>query len=143
MTDNRDPRALPPRLFSNIQIVFGAILAISLLLAINFSGRIAAGHKVESEHENLLHQISTLGAQATALKGEYNFVNSDAFIEIWAHGEGKMVKDGEVLVVPVPGVATPQPTPTPFPVDLSLAPTPQAQSWELWWRLFFDAPPPH
>jgi len=143
MTDNRDPRAPAPRLFSNIQIVFGAILAISLLLAINFSGRIAAGHKVEAEHENLLGQISTLSAQATALNGEYNFVNSDAFIEIWAHGEGKMVKDGEVLVVPVPGVATPQPTPTPFPVDLSAAPTPQAQSWELWWRLFFDAPPPH
>ena len=139
MTDSRPPA---PRLFSNVQIVFSAILAISLLLAISFSGRIAAGHKVEAERDNLLNEIATLRAQATALKGQYDYVNSDSYIEEWTHGEGKMVKPGEVLVVPVPGQATPQPTPTPLPPELNASPTPEVQTWELWWRLFFDSPPP-
>src|SRR5579859_275955 len=139
MTESRPPA---PRMFSNVQIVFSAILAISLLLAISFSGRIAAGHKVEAERDNLLNQIATLRAEATALKGQYDYVNSDAFIETWTHGEGKMVKPGEVLVVPVPGQVTPQPTPTPLPPELAASPTPETQSWVLWWRLFFDSPPP-
>ncbi len=137
-----EKRPSAPRLLSNIQIAFSAILAISLLLAISFSGRIAAGHKVQSERDVLVGDISTLGAQATALKGEYDYVNSDAFIENWAHGEGKMVKPGEVLIVPVPGVATPQPTPTPLPQTFLPTPTPASNQWQLWWRLFFDAPPP-
>ncbi len=132
----------PPRLLSNMQIVFSSILAISLLLAISFSGRIAAGHQVDSEHAKLIGVIGTLRSQATALKGEYNYVNSDAFIDAWAHGEGKMVKDGEVLVIPVPGVVTPQPTPTPFIAAPDSQATPQNQTWLLWWKLFFDVPPP-
>jgi hypothetical protein len=140
MAEKRSPA---PRLFSNLQIMFSAILAISLLLAISFSGRIAAGHKVEAERDNLLNEIGTLRAQATALRAQYDYVNSDAFIENWTHGEGKMVKSGEVLVVPVPGKVTPQPTPTPLPPELSASPTPEAQTWTLWWRLFFDSPPPN
>ncbi len=101
---------LPPRNpGSNLQIVFGAILAISLLLAINFSGRIAAGQRISSDRDNMLESISTLQAQATALRSQLNYVSSDAFIEQWARGEGKMVKGDEVLVVPVPGATTPQP----------------------------------
>ncbi len=134
--------ARPPRLLSNIQIVFSSIIAISLLLAISFSGRIAAGHKVEAERDKLLGVIATLRTQATALKGEYNYVNSEAFIESWARGEGKMVKPDEVLIVPVPGVVTPQPTPTQFRLDPASQPTPENQTWVLWWQLFFDSPPP-
>src|SRR5579859_5139073 len=135
MAEQPAPR---PRLFSNIQIAFSAILAISLLLAISFSGRIAAGHKVQEERDSLMGDIATLGSQATALKGEYDYVSSDAFIESWAHGEGKMVKPGEVLIVPVPGVVTPQPTPTPLPASLLPTPTLENKQWQLWWRLFFD-----
>lgn len=133
----------PTRILSNVQIVFSSIVAISLLLAISFSGRIAAGHKVEAERDKLLNVIGTLRAQATALKGEYNYVSSDAFIETWARGEGKMVKGDEVLVIPVPGAITPQPTPTPFKIDVAAQPKPENQTWQLWWQLFFDSPPPH
>src|SRR5258708_24028046 len=105
---------LPRPLGSNLQIVFGAILAISLLLAINFSGRIAAGQRIASDRDNMLRSISTLQAQATALQSPLNYVGSDAFIEAWARGPGKMVKGDEVLVVPAPEPMTPQPRATPF-----------------------------
>lgn len=134
-------RPLAPRgQISSMQIVFGSILAISLLLAINFSGRIAAGRRIESERDNLEEVISTLQAQATALRSELNYVNSDTFVEKWARKEGKMVKGDEVLVIPVPGQATPEPAPTPFVAVTTQRP--ETQNWKLWWQLFFDSPPP-
>src|SRR5437588_2260758 len=99
---------------SSMQIVFGSILAISLLLAINFSGRVAAGRRIEAGRHDLLKSITTLQAQATALKSELNDGNSDTFVERWARKEGKMVKGDEILVIPVPGQATQAPLPTPF-----------------------------
>jgi cell division protein FtsB len=127
---------------SSLQIVFGSILAISLLLAINFSGRIAAGRQIDSKRDTLDQSISTLQAQATALQSELNFVNSDAFIAQWARKEGRMVKPNEVLIVPVPGPMTPEPSPTPFVSTVTDLQNPQTNNWKLWWQLFFDAPPP-
>jgi hypothetical protein len=53
-----------------------------------------------------------------------------------------MVKEGEVLVRPVPGRITPQPSPTPLVITAGNEPGPQTQNWTLWWHLFFDSPPP-
>src|SRR5215813_4890675 len=131
----------PKNMGSSLQIVFGSILAISLLLAINFSGRIAAGRRIDSEREKIERTITALQAQATALQAELNFVNSDDFINQWARKEGKMVKGQEVLVVPVPGPSTPQPSPTPF-VAAEDGQKPDSDTWKLWWQLFFDSPPP-
>jgi cell division protein FtsB len=125
-----------------MQIVFGAILAISLLLAINFSGRIAAGRRIDAERGELMDTIASLEAEATALHTELNFVNSDAFIEQWARRDGRMIRDDEMLVVPVPAQSTPVPAPT-MVVARPAAPEDDApQNWQLWWQLFFDSPPP-
>jgi cell division protein FtsB len=136
------PRSTP-RPISSMQIVFGSILAISLLLAINFSGRIAAGRQLNAQRQELLYSIQTLEARATALRTELNFYASDAFIEEWARREGKMIKPGEVLVVPVPPFTTPTPIRTPTPLPEVVTRRESAPSnFELWWRLFFDSPPP-
>lgn len=126
---------------SSLQIVFIAILAISLLLAVNFSGRIAAGQQIEARKSQLDRTITALEAQATALQAELNYVNSNAFVEKWARKEGRMVKGEEMLVVPVPGPSTPQPAPTP-PLVVNTEPPQDARNWALWWQLFFDSQPP-
>jgi len=127
-----------------MQIVFGSMLAISLLLAINFSGRIAAGHRIEAQRSDLQQNISTLQAQATALRIELDFTSSDDYIREWARREGHMVQDNEVLVVPVPAFGTPQPTATPYtpPAAIRAASDETPPDWQLWWQLFFDSPPP-
>jgi hypothetical protein len=132
---------LPFQGISSMQIVFGSILAISLLLAINFSGRIAAGRRIEAERGDLEREITGLQAQATARASELNYYSSDDFVFAWARGEGRMVRQNEVLVVPVPGVTTPMPPPTPFTPPAE-ANRPAQDNWELWWALFFDQPPP-
>lgn len=136
-------RPQPPRnQLSSMQIVFGSILAISLLLAINFSGRIAAGRNISAQRAELEHNIQTLEVQATSLKAELNFVSSDAYVEEWARKEGRMVKNNERLVVPVPGQVTPQPIATPVVPVPSPEHLAEAQNWQLWWQIFFDGPPP-
>jgi len=125
-----------------MQIVFGSILTISLLLAINFSGRIAAGQQINGKLADIKDKIATLQIQATGLKSQLDFINSPAFVDQWAHTEGKMVKPDQVLVVPVPGLIVGQPTPTPAPISIAQSQPKDNANWKLWWQLFFDSPPP-
>ena len=128
---------------SSLQIVFAAILSIGLLLVINFSGRIARGQQTEAEHERLQATITVLEQQQVSLLKERDYAASDASVEHWAHTEGKMIREGEVLVIPIPaGDVNPTPLP-PAPILVATpAPEPQAPKWHLWWNLFFDGKPP-
>ncbi|MBX3085149.1 MAG: hypothetical protein KF716_26180 [Anaerolineae bacterium] len=133
----------PPKQVASMQIVFGSILAISLLLAINFSGRIAAGQRIQAELTVLQATIASEEMKATALKQEFDFVSSDAFVEEWARSpEGMMIKPGEVLVIPVPGKQQIRPTATPFVPVADASTETDNQNWKLWWQMFFDSPPP-
>ena len=134
----------PKNQISSAQIVFGSILTISLLLAINFSGRIAAGQQINAKLEDIQGKIATLQIKATALKSELNYITSDAFVIQWAHTEGKMVRPDEVLLIPVPGATPIGPTPAPQPTVVAQNPRPETDTsnWQLWWQLFFDSPPP-
>jgi cell division protein FtsB len=133
----------PPKQVASMQIVFGSILAISLLLAINFSGRIAAGQRIQAELTVLQATIDTERMKATALQQEFEYVNSDAFVEEWARSpEGMMIKEGEILVIPVPGQTQLRPTATPFVPTADSSTENDNQNWTLWWQMFFDSPPP-
>lgn len=134
----------PARQLSSMQIVFGSIMAISLLLAINFSSRIAAGRRIETEVGYLQSTINAMQMQSTALASELNYVQSDSYVEQWAHTEGMMVRPDEVLIITVPGRQDPQPSPTPFVRPATgTAGVSGMPNWHLWWQLFFDEPPPN
>jgi cell division protein FtsL len=126
---------------SSMQIVFASILAIGLLLAINFSARISQAQRTNDVRDQI---ESTIDAQRTTqaqLRQERDFAASEASVADWAHREAKMVRENEVLVVPLPGEppTTPRPQSTPLPVA---TPTPDVPVWDLWWELFFDGEPP-
>lgn len=123
--------------------MFAVILAVGLLLAINFSSRIAYSQNLLNAYDRVNAEIGTLDAEQTALQTESAYVQSDAYVEQWARDRGKMVRPGERLIIPVPAGVVPTATP------LSEASTarfddgiPEPEPWELWWSLFFDAPPP-
>lgn len=139
----RPPRRERPQQISSLQIVFAAILSIGLLLVINFSGRIARGQQMESERRRLQATIDVLATQHIDLLKQRDYAASETYIEQWAHTEGKLVRDGEVLVIPVP-VGDEQMTPTPPPPVFASAPSsePETPRWRLWWNLFFDGDPP-
>ncbi|MCL4246891.1 MAG: septum formation initiator family protein [Anaerolineae bacterium] len=140
------PEKLPQRKrggqLSSIQIMFAAILAIALILAINFSSRIAATQPLQQTYDEVRAEIDRLSAEQASLIQERDYVRSDAYVEAWARDEGKMVRPGEVLVIPVPSAVDVDTTPpdTAF-VEVETSP-PQSDPWVVWWELFFDTPPP-
>jgi len=127
---------------SGVQVMFAAILAIGLLLAINFSSRIAAGQPLQDTYDRVQSEIDQLKQVQGALITERDYVRSDAFVEQWARSEGKMIRPGEVLVVPVPagpGIIETPVAENQVPVQTT---PPEPDPWTLWWSLFFDGSPP-
>lgn len=128
---------------SGVQVMFAAILSIGLILAINFSSRISAGQPLQEAYNLVNKEIGDLQEKQATLTAQRNYVMSDAYVESWAHDDGKMVRDGEILVIPVPSGAEVNTTPTPAVNVNAVQTTPdQAPTWNLWWELFFDSPPP-
>jgi hypothetical protein len=130
---------------SSLQIVFVSILAIGMLLAINFSARIRRGQQIEDLREQIQATIDVEVDINESLRRELDYVSSDDYVQQWAHREGKMVRLGEKLVIPVPGEAIATPTPARPPDLIDDSPSTQEEdeeNWKLWWQLFFDGDPP-
>ncbi len=128
---------------SSFQVVFVSILAIGLLLTINFSARIRRSQQIDDLRGNMQATITVLESVRTDLRQERDYVASDDYIVEWSHREAKMVRSGERLVIPVPGLppaptAQPRDTPPPPPENNE----PDIPIWQLWWNLFFDSDPP-
>jgi len=127
---------------SSIQIMFAAILAIALILAINFSSRIAATQPLQQTYDEVNAEIERLSEEQADLINERDYVRSDAYVEAWARDEGKMVRPGEVLVIPVPSAVDVETSPVDVPlIEVETSP-PQSDPWVVWWALFFDTTPP-
>jgi cell division protein FtsB len=139
---NIEPKPRRPRQLSSTQVMFAVILAVGLMLAVNFSSRILADRDLQAVQTKVLQDIDTLKREQARLIDRLNYVNSDAYVEAWARSEGKMIRAGEVLVLPIPSNTLQQTetiTTSNVPVQTTL---PEPEHWELWWALFFDSPPP-
>ncbi|MGJ3238222.1 MAG: hypothetical protein ACFE0Q_05900 [Anaerolineae bacterium] len=137
-----------PRQLSSTQVVFAVILAIALMLAVQFSARINDERNLTRIRASVEEEIALLRDEQGTLIDELAFVQSDAYVEQWARGEGRMVRDNMVLVIPLASsdIAPAEPQSQPdesAPSTVNLETTlPEPASWELWWALFFDIPPP-
>ena len=131
-----------PNQLSGVQIMFAAILAIGLILAINFSTRITDSRPLQEYYQSVQAEIEELQQEYDALLAEADYAKSDVFVEQWARQEGKMVRPGEVLVIPLSVAPQVEATPTlqPF-IEMQTSP-PTPEPWTLWWALFFDNDPP-
>lgn len=135
------PKRTRAQQLSGVQITFAMIIAFGLILAINFSSRIAAGQPLAERYEAVRQEVEQLQREQATLIALRDQSESDAFVEAWARSEGKMVREGEILIVPVPVGARAMPTPVPLPTVPVQTVPPQPQNWRLWWSLFFDQPP--
>ena len=139
-----EPRK-PRRQLSSTQVLFAVILTIALMLAIQFSSRIQDERELTTIRDTIEDEIDLLRREQADLIDQLAYVESDAYVESWAHSEGRMVRDGEVLVIPVPSSSTLQqniqPTVSETVTDIHTT-LPQPATWEVWWALFFDTPPP-
>jgi cell division protein FtsB len=140
-----EPKPRPERKrtgqLSGIQIMFAAILAIGLILGLNFTTLISSGQPLQDLYRKVSDEIDQLKKDQADLLKERDYAKTSAYVEAWARNEGRMVKPGEVLVIPVPSNTGVTPTPMPT-VEVAVDTRPQSDNWTVWWSLFFDSPPP-
>jgi len=140
-TSDPKPRKRREQLTS-VQVLFAAILAIGLALAISLSSRILAGQPLDEAYKRVLSEIDQLKHEQADLIAERDYVRSDTYVEQWARDEGKMIREGEFLVIPVASGLTDETVPTPEALINVETTPPEPEAWTLWWSLFFDSPPP-
>jgi cell division protein FtsB len=125
---SQEPRRSLP--FQRVAIIVGVIAVLFILGDLN--RRMEEARQMERDAGALASQVVGLESEAVALQTQMAGVASEAVIESWAHSEGKLVRDGEKLIIPIapPGAPTPAaPMPTPYPDP----PSP----WLVWRELLF------
>jgi cell division protein FtsB len=127
---------------SGLQIMFAAILAIGLILGLNFTRLFSAGQPLQQTYNQLTNDITQLEKDQADLIHERDYVQSDDYVESWARDEGKMLLPGEHLVIPVGSQSAAESTPEAVPQTAVQTTPPEPPKWQLWWSLFFDNAPP-
>jgi cell division protein FtsB len=122
---------------SNVQIILIALIVVGGRLVIDFSQRILEGQEKLAEQRELEAELDALLEEKQQLEAAKAYYSSPAFVEAWAHDQGKMVREGETLVIPMYDQSN---------QDVSVSVTPEALAplppWQVWWTLFFDTQPP-
>lgn len=127
---------------TNWQIILIALVVIGGRLVFDFSNRIIEGQEKTNEELALEAEIDHLLAEQRDLEVAKAYYSSPAYVEDWAHSEGKMVRSGEKIVIPMydrpaaPSVSRVAAQPPSNDTQPSLSP------WQIWWSLFFDSPVP-
>lgn len=139
----RPPTAKRRGGLSSVQIMFAAILSIGLILAINFSSRISDSRPLQEAYDRVSADLDRLRVERERLTALRDYVLSDGYVENWARDNGKMIRPGEILVVPVPSGAIEEAIIAPQVVIDQIRTLPEpVEPWELWWQVFFDSPAP-
>ena len=127
---------------TSIQVMLAVVLAFGLVVTLNFSGRIKLDRDLARIHARFAAEIDTLLEEQQNLIEELSYVKSDAYVEYWARDEGKMIRDGEVLIMPQSSVVQGTTARSSVPLVEFQTTAPEPANWELWWALFFDGEPP-
>ena len=130
------------RPLTSIQVMLAVALAFGLVLTLNFSGRIKLDRDLGGIHARFAAEIESLLDDQRALIDELAYVKSDAYVEYWARDEGKMIREGEVLILPKSSGAQPTARRSAVPLVDFQTTAPEPANWQLWWALFFDGEPP-
>ena len=130
------------RPLTSIHVMLAVALAIGLVLTLNFSGRIKLDHDLGRIHARFAAEIEALLDEQRDLIEELGYVKSDAYVEYWARDEGKMIREGEVLILPKSSGAPSLTRQSVIPLVEFQTTAPEPANWELWWALFFDGEPP-
>ncbi|HKZ54659.1 MAG TPA: septum formation initiator family protein [Anaerolineales bacterium] len=108
------------------------LLAFGALILGDLSQRMADAVRLENDRVLLRTEVASLQEENRHLASEMDRAQGDLFVEEWARSEAKMVRPGEMLVVPVPADGDALATaPSPAPVG------PSPKNWEIWVALLF------
>ncbi len=110
------------------------ILLMIVPLAIGFNARLSTLQRLHQDEARLKQTIADEQARQADLVALQNYVMSDAYVEQWARVNARMIKPGEVSVIPIASTLSPSDSVAPAPQQ---APETIADEW---WTLFFGPP---
>lgn len=111
-------------------------LAILTMLVMDFNTRMADLRRLDGKSIEVAGEATQLRHTEMALETQIAFATSQAAVEQWAYQEGRQVREGEVIIVPI-GKSGNDPVSTPTPTQIALP----SNNWETWLSLFLDSPP--
>lgn len=111
-------------------LVVAVILGILVLGDLN--RRMANARRLERDSQQLATEVVELETENEQLQTQVALATSEAVVEQWARSEGRMVRQDERLIVPVPAAEVTPDVET-EPVDTREPPS----NWEVWWALLF------
>ncbi len=127
--------------FGRTRLAIGIALIVALAivggLAWAFGQQLSLAQQMRAEEKRLEHWVATEQARNDDLAEQLEYVRSDEYVECWARTEARMVRPGEVAVVPLANPVTEpvggaQPTPVP---ESKTRPF-----WVALWELVFGSP---
>jgi cell division protein FtsB len=111
--------------------VMVALVLVVFLLA-DFNSRLSNLQRLSAQQERNHAEVAAMLETQAGLETQIAYATSDAAVEEWAYEQGRYARDGDNVIVPLPGEVIP---PTPPPV-VSSTPEP-VSNWEVWWAMFF------
>ena len=110
-------------------------LALIILLVMDFNNRMADLARLRAQYEREQQTFSEMQATAVGLATQIAFASSDESVDDAIRGDGRWVREGDYIVVPLTPVGyEPQET------EAQAADVQPVSYWQLWMALFFDAP---
>lgn len=106
------------------------------MLVMDFNNRMADLRRLSKKSQEVANEATQLHATEMALETQIAFATSQSAVEQWAYQEGRQVREGEVIIVPV-GQTGSAPESTPVPTQIAMP----RSNWETWLSLFIDSPP--
>ena len=119
------------RSFNSRSIWLVVLTLATLPLVVEFNTRLTVSRQLVEEEARLKREIEIEQHRATFLQTYEQYVRSDAYVERWARVNARMVKPGEIAVVP----QTPADRDRPVVSGNSVA-APRDYAGE-WWAAFF------
>ena len=106
----------------------------AVLLALGFNSRLTTIRQMRQDAARLKQAIATEETRQAGLKSYLDYIRSESYVEHWARVDAKMVKTGEVAVIPVAPTVGQIGSDSPAPAQ---AP---ATILDEWWGLFWGEP---
>lgn len=108
-----------------IGLIAAAIILFFLVMDLN--SRLNELSRLSAQRDEVATVVSELESTLSVLRTQVEFARSEGAVEEWAYSEGRMVRPGEILVIPLsPPGTTPQPILLPTQIVVPV------QNWEIW-----------
>jgi cell division protein FtsB len=112
-------------------LVLLAGLALLALLVIEFNSRMTELNRLTEDRQEIQTRFNEVAGTKAALETQVAYAASNQAVEDWAYEQGRMIRPGDVPVIPLESTVTaavPTPRPTVVATELS--------NWESWVALF-------